>query len=75
MMHEVWMREALKLAREAQMAGEVSARSLSAKKKSLRAREMSGRRAAIRRRMPRCWRFAARLRCLARGDWKAVRST
>ena len=58
MMHEVWMREALKLAREAQMAG-----------------EMSGRRAAIRRRMPRCWRFAARLRRLARGDWKAVRST
>lgn len=59
MMHEAWMREALKLAREAQMAGEVpSARSLSAKKKSLRVREMSGRRAAIRRRMPRCWRFA-----------------
>lgn len=26
MMHEVWMREALKLAREAQMAGEVPGR-------------------------------------------------
>lgn len=76
MMHEVWMREALKLAREAQMAGEVPVGAvIVAKKKSLRVREMSGRRAAIRRRMPRCWRFAARLRRLARGDWKAVRST
>ena len=69
MMHEVWMREALKLAREAQMAGEVPVGAVVVCKE-----EMSGRRAAIRRRMPRCWRFAARRRRLARGDWKAVRS-
>ena len=68
MMHEVWMREALKLAREAQMAGEVPVGAVVVCKEKIIA-------CARNERETRCWRFAARLRRLARGDWKAVRST
>ena len=74
MMHEAWMREALKLAREAQMAGEVPVGAVVVCKEKIIACARNERE-AIRRRMPRCWRFAARLRRLERGDWKAVRST
>lgn len=76
MMHEVWMREALKLAREAQMAGEVPVGAVVVCKEKIIAcarneRETSGDPTAH----AEVLRFAARLRYLARGDWKAVRST
>lgn len=77
MMHEVWMREALKLAREAQMAGEVPVGAVVVCKEKIIAcarneRETSGDPTAHARG---AGASPARLRRLARGDWKAVRST
>ncbi len=70
------MREALKLAREAQMAGEVPVGAVVVCKEKIIAcarneRETSGDPTAH----AEVLRSAARRRRLARGDWKAVRST